>query len=801
VDIETTGLSPASEPVKITKKLAATGADPTLRIRIITAAWHDSATATVRVSAWDLDTLSLQRRRALAEAAISGVVIGHNITFDLGWLMSSNPEIAPTAALDTMLLSHLIHPEAAVELLAKAQDKDNEIARSLANRSGGWSLAALAYLFGITGPAGMDKGMQKPRHWVLPAPLSDAHYHYACEDVRTTLRLFLHLLGRQQTDDPLWAYRDWIDAIEKPQIRATAERYERLPIHLARLSIRGIPVSLDAIDTYVADTTREAREDAARMSVLEPALTPILDRLADPKLGLNDEAKAALCAAFETRGIKVARTEKSNAPQVGEKDLRGVGADQGEAAPLFDALATCNRATKRAAMALALRGFAERSGGFDEAGIGRVHSLFAPVTNTGRLSSSEPNLQNLPSDGEFRAIVHAGAGHKIISCDYSALDVRVGAALAVREQRRIAIALSNTKHCDKWYGVNAHSFHDAVHGAAEATAGTLLDAEHRLNEAREYGQTHGRWKEYRLRTHELRIQQFSLALHRLLTLYGDGDFDAALSELRGLSEQAALTWPGESAFRRAFRIGVDVHTYTTLRLDGRDADAEFAGLRGAELECRIEELKDELGPKRKRGKVANLSLLYWMTPPSFRVHAAKVYGVHMSLAEAVEIVRLWQMAYPEIDLLAASTALRGAERWECGWLGRKPGNQHLSGPILLYDPRKRRVRAKPVWHDATLTQRPIVSAGLNSALNYPDQGSGADLLTRVLDILALDHPDLYRRVINQVHDELVFEVPESAAEKDAARIQTIMEREGERMLRPYGVPMRAAVTVGDVWAH
>jgi hypothetical protein len=805
VDIETTGLSTASEPVKITKKLAATGADTALRTRVITAAWRDSATGALRVEAWDLDTMSLRARRALAAAALSGAVIGHNLAFDLGWLMRLDSTTSPTITLDTMLLAHLIRPEAAVELLAKAQDQGDKIAREIADRSGGWSLEALAYLFGITGPGGMDKGMQKPRHWVLSAPLSAEHYHYATEDVRTTWKLFSHLLGmapgESSVNDPLKAYRDWEKLVEKPQAGVVTKQYTRLPIHLARLSIHGIPVSHEAINTYVAAMAKEARGATTRMKELEPALAPILDRLANPKLGLNDEAKAALCAAFEARGVAVARSEKAQDPQVGEKDLRGARADQGEAAPLFEALAACNRAAKRAAMALVLRGFAERNGGFDGDGIGRVHSLFAPVTNTGRLSSSEPNLQNLPSDDAFRAIVRATTGHKIISCDYSALDVRVGAALAVREQRRIATALANPTLCDRWYGANAQAFHCAVHGAAEATAEALLDAELRLGEAREYGRTQGRWKEYRAQIRELQILRFSLALHRLLALYGDGDFDAALAELHALSESAAFGWPGESAFRRAFRLGVDVHIYTTLKLNGRDPDAEFAGLRNAELECRIKALKDELGSKRKRGKVANLSLLYAMTPPSFCAHAAKVYGVHMSQEDAAEVVRLWLMAYPEIDLLGASTALRGAERWEGSWIGRKSGNQHLGGPILLYDPRARRVKAKPVWHDATLSQRPIVSAGLNSALNYPDQGSGADLLTRVLDTLGTDHPDLYERVINQVHDELVFEVPASEAEKDAARIRAIMEREGERVLEPYGVPMRAVATVGDAWAH
>ncbi|MBI3458880.1 DNA polymerase I, partial [Candidatus Azambacteria bacterium] len=71
----------------------------------------------------------------------------------------------------------------------------------------------------------------------------------------------------------------------------------------------------------------------------------------------------------------------------------------------------------------------------------RIHTVFSQTgTATGRLTSSHPNLQNLPKTGEWgeavRQAIIAEKGYQLVSFDYSQLELRLAAHLA-NEKRLI----------------------------------------------------------------------------------------------------------------------------------------------------------------------------------------------------------------------------------------------------------------------------------------------------------------------------------------------------------------------------
>ena len=88
------------------------------------------------------------------------------------------------------------------------------------------------------------------------------------------------------------------------------------------------------------------------------------------------------------------------------------------------------------------------------------------------------------------------------------------------------------------------------------------------------------------------------------------------------------------------------------------------------------------------------------------------------------------------------------------------------------------------------------------AINAPIQGSAADIIKRAMIRLpaTLDAANLNAVMLLQVHDELIFEVPEDQAKDAMALITHVMENAADPVLS-LSVPLVAEAGIADSWAE
>ena len=84
---------------------------------------------------------------------------------------------------------------------------------------------------------------------------------------------------------------------------------------------------------------------------------------------------------------------------------------------------------------------------------GRLHSTYKQILNTGRISSNSPNLQNLPSEQEYRKAFKAPEGCSLINVDFSSQETRL---LAELSEDAAMISFFNDGH--PVHGSDFHSY-------------------------------------------------------------------------------------------------------------------------------------------------------------------------------------------------------------------------------------------------------------------------------------------------------------------------------------------------------
>ena len=144
---------------------------------------------------------------------------------------------------------------------------------------------------------------------------------------------------------------------------------------------------------------------------------------------------------FTKLGLPVKKKTPSGTPSTDEEVLSELALDY----PLPKALLEARQLAK-------LKGtYTDKLPRMINAETGRVHTSFAQaVAVTGRLASSDPNLQNIPvrsAEGRrIRAAFVAPAGKRIVSADYSQVELRIMAHLSEDERLLEAFAQGEDVH-------------------------------------------------------------------------------------------------------------------------------------------------------------------------------------------------------------------------------------------------------------------------------------------------------------------------------------------------------------------
>ena len=384
------------------------------------------------------------------------------------------------------------------------------------------------------------------------------------------------------------------------------------------------------------------------------------------------------------------------------------------------------------------------------ASAGRLHPMVTWSAAAGRTAAREPSVQNMPGESRFRALVRARPGYSIVSLDFAAVELRIGAVLGIRaacdinrirrgsfqprEQARLEWLLPSLRDIsvEPDEAVNSSLPGDLAHESVSAVRNTLRKLAHRVV----YG------------------EQFVMA--------------------------------------RIFRQGLDPHLVTALDMARHTRKIAFNGSALdwlASQTCSEQKLlKQVFADDRQAAKACNFGLLYGMSAKGLHRLGRVSYGLNWTLDEAGSARSAWLDLYPDLHL------------WQV-WT-RYFRRQWMPHKMSLFKSRRTQYDSDggdstALYQVSTLTNRRTQIIDDNgAALSYQNQGTGADILARSIAALP---KEVTNRFILPVHDELVFEVPHDEAE-DLARLAegAMIDAAGDVLKNR--VPVSVEVRVGDSWA-
>ncbi|MEN3033856.1 MAG: bifunctional 3'-5' exonuclease/DNA polymerase [Aquificaceae bacterium] len=206
----------------------------------------------------------------------------------------------------------------------------------------------------------------------------------------------------------------------------------------------------------------------------------------------------------------------------------------------------------------------------------------------------------------------------------------------------------------------------------------------------------------------------------------------------------ACEYVGEDKMLRALKEGIDLHRYTASILLSKPAS-------------------DISKQERQLAKAVNFGLIYGISAKGL-VEYARTYGVKLSQTDAQRLREGFFAHYNAI------------KQWHEKVKTQLKEHGHIRGQTLL--------------------GRYYIAQTFPDAVNYPIQGTGADLLK--LSVVLFRRKDQDRaKVINLVHDEIVVECPEDKADIVSENLKEAMLDAGSRILK--NVPIEVELSIAKSW--
>jgi DNA polymerase I len=241
---------------------------------------------------------------------------------------------------------------------------------------------------------------------------------YAAEDADVTLRLWKRFKARLPIERATRVY----EMVDRPLI----------PV-IARMERHGIKVDRERLAALSAEFSGQFAE-----------LETVIHQLAGGKFTIGSPKQLG-DVLFDRLGLKGGRKGKSGVYSTDVTELERIARDGGEGAEVVRRVLDWRQLTKLK------NTYTDALQEQINPATGRVHTSYSLTgAQTGRLSSTEPNLQNIPVRTEvgrqIRDAFVAEPGNVILSADYSQIELRLAAHMADVPPLREAFANGDDIH-------------------------------------------------------------------------------------------------------------------------------------------------------------------------------------------------------------------------------------------------------------------------------------------------------------------------------------------------------------------